>query len=81
FVRAWPIITWLPFQLKRLRALLRDLNAGPVTVKKRGSPLDTTTLAHQLSGNGNRRLVVVLTRLPSGPIAVICDEMIANDHR
>ncbi|MGC8800506.1 MAG: class I SAM-dependent methyltransferase [Chloroflexus sp.] len=81
FARPWPIVTWLPFQLKRLRALLRDLDAGPVTVKKRGSPLDTTTLAHQLSGNGNRRLVVVLTRLPSGPIAVICDEMIANDNR
>lgn len=72
FARAWPIITWLPFQLKRLRSLLRELDAGPVTVKKRGSPLDTDALARQLSGKGSRSLVVVLTQMPSGPIAVVC---------
>ncbi|WP_322815508.1 THUMP-like domain-containing protein [Chloroflexus sp.] len=72
FARAWPIITWMPFQLKRLRALVRELDAGVVTVKKRGSPLDTDSLARQLSGSGQRHLVVVLTQMPDGPIAIIC---------
>lgn len=72
FARAWPIITWIPFQLKRLRTLVRELDAGVVTVKKRGSPLDTDSLARQLSGSGQRHLVVVLTQMPDGPIAIIC---------
>jgi SAM-dependent methyltransferase len=72
FARSWPIITWLPFQLKRLRALVRELDGGLVTVKKRGSPLDTNALARQLRGTGQRSLVVVLTHTPTGPIAVIC---------
>ncbi len=78
FARAWPVVAWIPFQLKRLRALLRDLDAGPVTVKKRGSPLDTDALARQLSGKGRRALVVVLTQMPSGPIAVVCVEGIGS---
>ncbi len=39
FVRCWPVEDWMPFQLKRLRATLRERNVGRVTVKKRGSPL------------------------------------------
>ncbi len=71
FARAWPVIEWLPFQLKQLRARLHALDAGRVTVKKRGSPLDTDALARQLSGSGSRPLVVVLTRMQSRPIALI----------
>jgi SAM-dependent methyltransferase len=76
FARSWPVLEWLPFQLKRLRARLRACNAGPVTVKKRGSPLDTDALARQLSGSGSRSLVVVLTRLHSQPIALICADRV-----
>lgn len=79
FARAWRIIEWLPFQLKRLRARLRALDAGSVTVKKRGSPLDTDALARQLSGKGTRPLVVALTRMQEQPIAIIC-ETFATEH-
>jgi hypothetical protein len=70
--RAWPVISWQPFGLKRLRASLRELGAGPVTVKKRGSPLDTDALARQLSGDGPRQLVVALTQHHGRPISIIC---------
>lgn len=70
--RAWPILEWMPFQLKGLRARLRALGAGQVTVKKRGSPLDTDTLARQLSGSGPRPLVVTLTQVAGRPAALIC---------
>jgi SAM-dependent methyltransferase len=76
FARSWPILEWHPFQLKRLRARLRTLDAGPVTVKKRGSPLDTDALARQLSGPGARSLVVTLTRMHGQPIAVICGDRV-----
>lgn len=77
FARVWPLISWQPFSLKRLRAQLRALGAGPVTVKKRGSPLDTDALARQLSGVGPRPLVVVLTRVAGRPAALICGEPLA----
>jgi hypothetical protein len=72
FARAWPVIAWQPFGLKRLRASLRELGAGPVTVKKRGSPLDTDALARQLSGDGPQPLVVTLTQHLGRPIFIIC---------
>jgi hypothetical protein len=74
FARSWRIIEWLPFNLKRLRARLRTLDAGTVTVKKRGAPLDTDTLARQLSSTGTHPLVVVLTRVQGQRAALICAE-------
>lgn len=75
FARAWRIYEWHPFQLKHLRARLRQMDAGSVTVKKRGSPLDTDALAHKLSGGGTRALVVVLTHVQGKPAALICSEV------
>lgn len=72
FARIWRVLEWLPFNLKRLRARLREFDAGAVTVKKRGSPLDTDTLARQLSGHGARSFIVVLTHTNGHPVALIC---------
>jgi hypothetical protein len=71
--RCWRVLEWLPFGLKRLRARLRAFDAGAVTVKKRGSPLDADALARQLSGAGARALVVVLTQAQGRPVALICE--------
>ena len=71
--RGWRVLDWLPFNLKPLRARLREMDAGPVTVKKRGSPVDTDALARQLSGAGSRALVVVLTQVEGRPAALICE--------
>jgi hypothetical protein len=73
FASCWRVLEWLPFALKRLRARLRELGAGPVTVKKRGSPLDTDALARQLSGPGTRPLVVTLTQVRGRPAAIVCE--------
>jgi hypothetical protein len=72
FARRWRVIEWQPFNLKQLRARLRALDAGSVTVKKRGSPLDTDSLARQLSSEGSKPLVVVLTKHLGKPIWLIC---------
>jgi hypothetical protein len=77
FARCWHVIEWLPFSLKALRARLRALDAGPVTVKKRGSPLDTDALARQLSGNGARPLVVALTQVGGRHAAIVCEGPVA----
>ena len=73
FARCWRVLEWLPFNLKKLRARLSSLDAGAVTVKKRGSPLDTDALAKQLSGHGAHPLVVTLTKLRGQPVALICE--------
>ncbi len=73
FARAWPIEAWMPFNLKKLRAYLRERNVGRVTVKKRGSPLTPEELIAKLRlpGDGEER-VVVLTRVQGNPAIIIC---------
>ncbi len=73
YARVWQVLEWLPFSLKRVQARVRALDAGAVTVKKRGSALDTDALARKLSGRGARPLVVVLTLVAGKPAALICE--------
>jgi hypothetical protein len=63
----------LPFNLKKLRALLRTRGVGRVTVKKRGSAIEPETLARQLRGPGPESAVVVVTRVAGAPTALVCD--------
>jgi len=74
WARAWRVQTWLPFQLKRLRAALRERDVGRLTVKKRGSPISPQSLQAQLKLKGAQAATVVLTRHQGQPIALICDE-------
>ncbi|MCS6835912.1 MAG: methyltransferase domain-containing protein [Anaerolineae bacterium] len=74
WARAWRVQAWLPFQLKRLRAALRERGVGRLTVKKRGSPITPEALMTQLRLKGDQAATVVLTRLQGQPIALICDE-------
>jgi SAM-dependent methyltransferase len=71
--RAWLIEDWMPFNLKKLRAYLREHHIGRVTVKKRGSPLTPEELIARLRlpGDGDER-VVVLTRVMGQPAVLIC---------
>ncbi|MGN6674716.1 MAG: class I SAM-dependent methyltransferase [Thermomicrobiales bacterium] len=80
FARAYRVVEALPFALKRLAARLRALNAGIVTVKKRGSPLDTDTLARRLRGAGPRPLTVVLTQVRGRPYAIICENGFTTEN-
>jgi hypothetical protein len=72
YARSWSIEDWFPFQLKRLRAYLREHHVGRVTVKKRGSPLEPEALIRQLRLKGDQERVVVLTHLRGEPIVIIC---------
>ena len=75
FARSWKINDWFPFQLKRLRAYLRQRNVGSVTVKKRGSPIQPEELIHSLKLKGDNSCVVVLTQLRGKPVVLICEEI------
>ena len=74
FARVWEVEAWFPFQLKRLRAYLRERGVGLVTVKKRGSPIQPEELIQslRLPKDGPEERVVFLSRLKERPIVVVC---------
>jgi len=77
FAKAYQVEDWLPFNLKRLRSLLRQRGVKRVVVKKRGSPIRPEALIHDLRlqptnhATGVER-IVFLTHLRGQPIVVIC---------
>ncbi len=73
WVSSYRVREVLPFNLKKLKALLRARGVGRVVVKKRGSPLEPETLARQLRGPGSDSAVVVVTRVAGAPTALVCD--------
>lgn len=72
FARAWAVADWFPFQLKHLRAYLRERNIGKVVVKKRGSPIEPEALIRDLKLKGDEERVIFLTHLRGRPIVVVC---------
>lgn len=74
WARAWPVLDWMPFHVKRLRAYLRERRVGRVTVKKRGSAVTPEALIPQLKLQGDDTRVLVLTRCKGSPVVVICGE-------
>jgi len=76
FARVWETEAWFPFQLKKLRAYLRERGVGKVVVKKRGSPIQPESLIRDLRLNGDAERIVFLTHLCGKPIVVIGFPMI-----
>lgn len=75
WIRAWKIVDWMPFNLKKLRAYLREHGVGRVTVKKRGSPLEPEALIAQLKlKGGSESRTLVLTQHVGKPIVIVCED-------
>lgn len=75
FARCFVIEEVMPFHLKRLRARLRAMSVGQVTVKKRGSPLSPQELQHRLDLRGDRRVILFLTHVQGKPFVLIGEEV------
>jgi SAM-dependent methyltransferase len=69
--RTYEVEAAFPFQLKRLRAYLRERQIGRVTIKKRGSPLEVEALRRQLRLQGEAERLLVLTQVGGVATAVI----------
>lgn len=77
WVRAWPVLDWLPFNLKRLRQALRERGIRRATVKKRGSPLTPAEAIRLLKLEGESdEAVIVLTQVQGQHSALICGRML-----
>jgi SAM-dependent methyltransferase len=79
FARAWQVEDWLPFQLKNLRAYLRQRDVGLLTVKKRGSPITPEQLIQDLRLDGNEEKTLFLTQMQGKPIVVVAKPEILKD--
>jgi hypothetical protein len=74
FGRLLSVQASLPWNLKRLRGVLRERRVGTVEVRKRGSPVDVADLTARLRLRGDAHAVVVLTRVADRPWALVCTE-------
>ncbi|MEZ0165041.1 SAM-dependent methyltransferase [Kineococcus sp. LSe6-4] len=74
-VRSFRVLDVLPFGLKGLRAHLRSLDVGPLTVKKRGTAVDPDQLRKQLGLKGSRPATIVLTRVAARQSVLVVDPL------
>lgn len=73
YATAYEITDVLPFNLKNLRALLRERGVGSVTVKKRGSAVEPEELRRKLKLSGPPAVscTVFLTRVAGAPTVLL----------
>ncbi|MDT0308539.1 class I SAM-dependent methyltransferase [Streptomyces sp. DSM 44917] len=71
FATGYEITDVLPFQLKRLRALLRERGVGTLTVKKRGSAVVPEELRARMRLSGPASCTVFLTRVAGAPTMLL----------
>lgn len=71
YAKAYEITDALPFNLKRLKALLRERGVGTLTVKKRGSPIEPEELRRKVKPQGPYAATVFLTRAEGAPMMLI----------
>jgi SAM-dependent methyltransferase len=72
FATTYEIDDVMPFSVKRLRSVLRERHVGTLTIKKRGSAVDIERLRRDLRLHGPEQATVVLTRVGTSPVALIC---------
>jgi len=77
FADAYGVIDVLPFSEKGLRLELRRRGVGRVTLKKRGSAVDTEALGRRLRLTGDGEATVLLTRLLGRPLAILVEPLAA----
>lgn len=73
FARAYRVDAVLPFGVKRLRAELARRGVGRLEIKKRGTAVTPEQLRPQLKLSGPHAATLVLTRVGTAPLALICE--------
>ncbi|WP_149825883.1 class I SAM-dependent methyltransferase [Streptomyces tailanensis] len=71
YATAYEITDRLPFNVKKLKALLRERGVGVLTVKKRGSAVEPEELRKKVKPQGPNSATVFLTRVAGAPTMLI----------
>ncbi|MFE4962203.1 methyltransferase domain-containing protein [Streptomyces sp. NPDC056660] len=67
----YEITDQLPFNVKKLKALLREREVGTLTVKKRGSAVEPEELRRKVKPQGPNAATVFLTRVAGAPTMLV----------
>ncbi len=71
FARGFQVEAVMPFQLKALRAALRERDIGSAEIKTRGSAVDPEDLRRRLRLRGRQAITVLVTRVLGEPVAIL----------
>ncbi|KMS70391.1 methyltransferase [Streptomyces viridochromogenes] len=71
YATAYEITDQLPFNVKKLKALLREREVGILTVKKRGSAVEPEELRKKVKPQGPNSATVFLTRVAGAPTMLV----------
>jgi hypothetical protein len=76
FTRTYRLLKQQPFHLKRLRQLLIGEGFRPDEIKKRRFPMAPEEVRRRLKiRSGTRPVTLILTRLDSEPVCMICEKL------
>jgi SAM-dependent methyltransferase len=79
FAAGYEVTDVLPFNVKRLRALIAERKIGSLTVKKRGADIDPAALRKQLRPSGPHSAVLIVTRVLGAHTALLARPAPAPD--
>ncbi|MFH8973252.1 methyltransferase domain-containing protein [Streptomyces sp. NPDC017890] len=71
YATAYEITDRMPFNVKKLKALLRERRVGSLTVKKRGSAVEPEELRRKVRPQGPNAATVFMTRVAGAPTMLI----------
>ncbi|MGW8063682.1 class I SAM-dependent methyltransferase [Streptomyces ziwulingensis] len=71
YATAYEITDRMPFNVKKLKALLRERRVGNLTVKKRGSAVEPEELRRKVKPQGPNAATVFMTRVAGAPTMLI----------
>ncbi|MFD8852721.1 THUMP-like domain-containing protein [Streptomyces sp. NPDC059604] len=71
YTSGYEITDRMPFNMKKLKALLREREVGVLTVKKRGSAVEPEELRRRMKLHGPNSATVFLTRVAGAPTMLI----------
>lgn len=71
YANSYEITDQLPFNVKKLKALLRERGVGTLTVKKRGSAVEPEELRRKVKPQGPGSATVFLTRVAGAPTMLV----------
>ncbi|MEV6017302.1 MULTISPECIES: methyltransferase domain-containing protein [unclassified Streptomyces] len=71
YATAYEITDHIPFNVKKLKALLREREVGVLTVKKRGSAVEPEELRRKVKPQGRNSATVFLTRVAGAPTMLV----------